>query len=134
MSMSNGLVYYEIGVPILGMSTVRLGKSQCVAREQDRLGKGPRGRQTGCQYGENPDGIPLAGNRIQLCKWRKWDEVTEIGQGRVWDGGREDAGCVGITDQIQGNTKNLSCSVLPCRVWNGTQGSGVLLFCCCLQM
>lgn len=76
-----------------------------------------------------------AGNRMQLCKWRKCHEVTEIGKGQVWDGGREEAGCIGITDQIQGNTKkNWSCSLLPHRVWNGTQGSGVLLFCSCQQL
>lgn len=79
--------------------------------------------------------LRLSGNRMRLCKWRKWDEVTEIGRGQVWDGVREEAGCMGITDQIQGNAKkNLSCSGLPCRMWNGTQGSGALLFCCCWQM
>lgn len=44
-------------VPVLDLSTVRLEKSWCVAREQDRLGKDIRDRQTICQQGESLDGI-----------------------------------------------------------------------------
>lgn len=112
-----------MGVPVLDTSTLRLEKGQCVAREQDRLVKDPRDRQTGCQQGESLgwDNLDWQGTGW-VCKCRKWD----VGKEQVWVGGREGAGCVGITDQIRGNTKNLSRSILPCAAWNGTQGSGPL--------
>lgn len=50
-----------MGVPVLDTSTLRLEKSQCVAREQDRLVKDPRDRQTGCQQGESLGGITRTG-------------------------------------------------------------------------
>lgn len=43
------------------MGTGRLEKSWCAVREQDRLGKDPWDRQTGCQQGESLDGLSQTG-------------------------------------------------------------------------
>lgn len=71
-----------MAVPVLDTSTVRLEKRQCVAREQDRLGKGPRDRQAGCQQGREPGWDNLD------CLGTGWDCVSGENRmkGRNWAG------------------------------------------------